>query len=149
MTPKAYVAEHGQDYQSRTLWLNQELKDGMSEILAHPYLKTRVRYWIGPQASIWLLDEIGKEKPISFGVHVVNNQIRNIEVLAFRESRGDEIRHPFYTQQFLGLKLTEDAQLDQHVDGITGATYSVRAMSKIARVALWLDAQVQNDNKSR
>ena len=32
--------------------------------------------------------------------------------------------------------------LSGHIDGITGATLSVRAVDRVARLALWLDAQV-------
>ena len=65
------------------------------------------------------------------------------DVLAFRESRGWEIRYPFFTEQFSGLTLADDGYLSGPVDGITGATLSVRATEKVARLALWLDAQVR------
>ena len=32
--------------------------------------------------------------------------------------------------------------LDQHVDGISGATLSVRALKKIARISLYLEQQL-------
>ncbi|WP_340679580.1 FMN-binding protein, partial [Paraglaciecola sp.] len=35
----------------------------------------------------------------------------------------------------------EELQLNQHVDGITGATLSVRALNKLARIALYLHQQ--------
>jgi hypothetical protein len=67
-----------------------------------------------------------------------------IEVLAFRESRGWEIRYPFFTSQFSGLELADDGYLSESIDGITGATMSVRAVERVARLALWLDAQVES-----
>ena len=33
--------------------------------------------------------------------------------------------------------------LNQHIDGITGATMSVRALTKVARLALWLNNKVK------
>ena len=65
--------------------------------------------------------------------------IEDIRVLVFRESRGWEVRYPFFTDQFKTRRLTDDGKLDGHVDGITGATLSVRAMTKMARAALLLD----------
>jgi hypothetical protein len=63
-------------------------------------------------------------------------------VLAFRESRGWEIRYPFFTDQFSGLTLAPDGYLSKPIDGITGATLSVRAVERVTRLALWLNAQV-------
>ena len=74
---------------------------------------------------------------------VAGERIERVEVLAFRESRGWEIRYPFFTDQFSGLTLAEDGYLSEHIDGITGATLSVRAVERVARLALWLDAQVR------
>ena len=51
--------------------------------------------------------------------------------------------NPFFTEQFSGLTLADDGYLSAPVDGITGATLSVRATEKVARLALWLDAQVR------
>ena len=64
-------------------------------------------------------------------------------MLSFRESRGSEIRHDFFTHQFKQTGLTNELQLDKHIDGISGATLSVRAMSKIARISLYLDQQIR------
>ena len=46
------------------------------------------------------------------------------------------------------LTLADDGYLSGSVDGITGATLSVRATEKVARLALWLDAQVRTIRNS-
>ena len=43
-----------------------------------------------------------------------------------------------------GLSLAGDGYLSKHIDGITGATLSVRAAERMARLALWLDARVRS-----
>lgn len=58
----------------------------------------------------------------------------------FRESRGFEVRYPFFTDQFRGARLREGLDLDREIDGISGATLSVRALTKLARLALLLRA---------
>jgi len=123
---------------AKTLWLNEELQQKITAILDHPYPKLRIRYWQQAQQSVWILEEIGKEKPITFGVSINNNQVSVIRVLAFRESRGYEIRYQAFTQQFDNIGLTAEGKLDQTIDGITGATMSVNAMKKITRIALML-----------
>jgi hypothetical protein len=84
------------------------------------------------------MDEIGKEKPITVGVIIDNDEIQKVIILEFRESRGGEVRHPFFTRQFTGLFLKADDKLSQRIDGISGATMSVRAVSNVSRFALRL-----------
>jgi uncharacterized protein with FMN-binding domain len=89
-----------------------------------------------------VLEEIGKEQPITIGVHIKDEQVVDLKVLVYRESRGDEVRHDFFTNQFKSASLTKENMLNQHIDGITGATMSVRALTKVARLALWLNKKV-------
>ncbi|KGJ89540.1 FMN-binding protein [Thalassotalea sp. ND16A] len=124
---------------AEVLWLTAEDKAAISAIMNRKFNKLRIRYWQQDVATVWILDEIGKEKPITIGVHIEDNKIVNLKVLAFRESRGDEVRHQFFTKQFIDAELNEENQLTQHIDGITGATLSVRALKKVARLALWLN----------
>ena len=143
-TPKDFInsAFSGSKPEVKVLWLSKEDKTIIAEILQHKYNRMRIRYWQLNNETVWILDEIGKEKPITIGVHIKDNKISHFKVLTFRESRGDEVRHEFYSQQFLNASLQDNKQLSQHVDGITGATLSVRATTKVARLALWFDAKV-------
>lgn len=127
---------------AKAFWLNKIHRESIKQILAHNFRKLRLRYWEQEQTTAWILEETGKEKPITIGVIINNGKVQNIKVLTFRESRGDEIRHDFFTRQFLQASIKDDLQLDRHIDGISGATLSVRAISKIARIALYLDQQL-------
>jgi len=122
------------------LWLTGERRDVAEKILGHRYPTLRVRYWRNQQRSAWILEEVGKEQPITTGVVIDKGRIERIKVLVFRESRGWEVRHPFFTDQFKGAGLNGEQELDRPIDGISGATLSVRAMQKIARLALYLDS---------
>ena len=113
-----------------------------SPILAHPYKGLRIRYWQEQDKSAWILEEIGKEKPITVGFVVRDGRIQQVKVLVFRESRGWEVRHSFFTDQFKQAGLTGTHELDTRIDNISGATLSVRAVSKLARIALLLDNRV-------
>ncbi|WNC69010.1 FMN-binding protein [Thalassotalea nanhaiensis] len=128
---------------TEVLWLSTDDKAAISTIMKRKFNQLRIRFWQQDDATVWILDEIGKEKPITIGVHIEDTKIVNIKVLAFRESRGDEVRHQFFTKQFINAQLDDDNQLTQHIDGITGATLSVRALNKVARLALWLDNKTQ------
>ncbi len=63
-------------------------------------------------------------------------------MLEFRESRGWEVRYPFFTDQYHGAGLAEHGAIDRRIDGITGATLSVAAVNRVVRLALMLDEQV-------
>ncbi len=125
-----------------TLWVAGELRESVERILGHPFKVLRVRYWQDGARSAWVLDEIGKELPITIGVTVDAGAIDNVRVLEFRESRGWEVRYPFFTDQFANARLDGDERLDRNIDGITGATMSVHAVTRIARVALLLHEHV-------
>jgi hypothetical protein len=128
---------------ARTLWISGELRDAVERVLGHRFTALRVRYWNDGAKSVWILDEIGKELPITIGVTVADGSIENVRVLEFRESRGWEVRYPFFTDQFVDARLEADGRLDRRIDGITGATLSVAAVTRIARVALLLDDSIQ------
>lgn len=127
---------------AKVYWLEDGDKLAIEEILAHKFNKMRLRYWLQQGETVWILEEIGKESPITVGIHVKDKAIVQTKVLVYRESRGDEVRHEFFTDQFKQARLTEEHQLDRKIDGITGATLSVRALTKLSRIALYLDDKV-------
>lgn len=132
----------GQVPEVSTLWVDGDLRDAVEDILGHRYGALRTRYWFDGETSVWILDEIGKELPITIGVTVRGDAIANVRVLEFRESRGWEVRYPFFTEQFRHAQLRNDRRLDRNIDSITGATLSVDAVTRVARVALLLHDNV-------
>lgn len=123
---------------SSVIWIKDDLRKTVADILSHKYSGMRIRYWEQDGRSAWILNEIGKEQPITFGVVISAGKILNIKVLAFRESRGSEIRYPAFTRQFTDAGLI-GLELDRHIDGVSGATLSVWAMTAVTRLALYLD----------
>jgi hypothetical protein len=128
------------------VWLKAGVKETAGEILGHSYPGIRIRYWGEDRRTVWILEEIGKTQPITVGLVVNENALESIRVLAFRESRGWEVRYPFFTDQFSGIRLTTDRELDRQIDGISGATLSVRALKKLARLALYLHQLTEQGN---
>lgn len=140
--PDAFLAETFTDHLPvpKTLWLTDAMQKRAVSILGHPYPAMRLRYWEHEKRSAWILEEIGKQEPITAGIVVDAGKLERMRVLIFRESRGDEVRYPFFTRQFEGAELKPDMQLDRHIDAISGATLSVRALERLARLALYLDS---------
>ena len=85
-----------------------------------------------------MLDEIGKEYPITAGFVIQGDHIQRAQVLTYRETRGMEIHSPGFLAQFNGSSL-KDQELSHKVDGIAGATLSTQAMVKMAKAALLLN----------
>ncbi len=125
------------------LWLKKNLKVQLSNILDHNYKGMRIRYWQQHKRSAWILEETGKDKLITAGIVINKNKIEQVKVLIFRESRGWEVRHDFFTDQFKQIKLEKNNELNKHIDNISGATLSVRAIRKLAQMALLLDQTIQ------
>jgi len=141
--PAGFVAEAfgGTAPAPEVVWIDKTLRADIKRILGHEPGMLRMRYWRRDQRTVWILEEIGKDLPITTGIIVQDGAIESVRVLIFRESRGWEVRHPFFTSQFSGARLTGNEKLDRQIDGITGATLSVRALRKQARLALFLNQQ--------
>lgn len=127
------------------LWVTKEIKEDVNNILGHDLGVVRLRYWDDKNKRAWILEEIGRDKPITVGLITANEKIEQLRVLIFRESRGWEVKYPFFTDQFKNVALNGDKELDKKIDGISGATLSVNALTKLARLALYLDAKVSDE----
>lgn len=139
--PEAFVrkAFGGEPPAPKALWLTGEVAEGYEATMGHAPRRLRLRYWAADGRSVWVLEAIGKERPLTAGFVVESDRVVRTRLLVFRESRGAEVRLPAFTRQFRGAGLGADRRLDRAIDGVTGATLSVRAMKKMARLALYLD----------
>jgi len=139
--PSAFLNEvfNSKPPKARMIWLTRARRLQISKILGHKPNRLRIRYWKRNQRTAWILDEVGKDKPITTGIVINKGGIELMKVLIFRESRGWEVRYPFFTNQFKGNSLNNFS----HIDGISGATLSVRALKKLAKLSLYLHQQQQ------
>jgi hypothetical protein len=144
--PDAFIAESfdGETPAPSVLWLTKAVREEIKRILGHDYGALRVRHWSRGTRSAWILDEIGKVKPITTGIVVADRHIERIKVLVYRESHGWEVKQPFFTERFRGAGLAAgDDELDRRIDNIAGATLSVNALKRLAALALYLDRQAR------
>ena len=86
-------------------------------------------------------------KPITTGFVIDNGQIERVAILIYRESRGWEVRYPFFTDQFIGAVVDGDYRLDRSIDGISGATLSVVALTRLRRLALYLAKEIITESQ--
>jgi len=138
--PDAFIAEvFGSKPAPKVLWLTKDIQEQVVAILGHPPAQLRQRYWSEGAKSVWILEETGKEELITAGFVVVGGRIDHVRVLVYRESRGQEVRQSSFVKQFKDAKLARGNRLDRDIDGIVGATLSVGAMERMARLALLFD----------
>jgi hypothetical protein len=126
------------------LWVTKETKAEIEKIMDRKWTSLRIRYWQRDSKLAFVLDEISKERPITAGIIVTDGKIDRVKVLIYRESRGWEVRHAFFTDQFKGAAQDPRGQLDREIDGISGATLSVRALTRLSRLSLYLQQQCIN-----
>ena len=139
-SPESFIAEvFKANPPSKLVWLTKDAQAVVSDILGHAPRQLRQRYWGDGTRTLWVLEEIGKEELITAGFVVHQGRIEQAKILAYRESRGMEVRYPAFLKQFKGAVLNSDNHLDRTIDGISGATLSVIAMQRMARTALYLD----------
>lgn len=140
--PSDFLKRHfGNVPATRVIELDRRQQGGLKAALGHAYPQTRIRYWKEGGKTAWILDEIGKTEPITTGFIIRNGAISEIKVLIYRESHGWEVSRPFFTRQFIGAKLA-GGRLERDIDGIVGATLSVRALTRLSAAALYLSQQV-------
>lgn len=103
-------------------------------------LPHRMRYWRAEGKTVWIFDELGKDgyQPTTCGFVVRDDAIEQAKVLIYRESRGEQVGQPSFLQQLVGARIAGGG-LSAAVDNISGATYSVKMMQRMARAALLLD----------
>lgn len=106
-------------------------------------LPGRVRYWRANGRTAWIFDEIGKVgyAPTTCGFVIKGGAIESAKVLVYRESRADQVGTPSFLNQLVGARPAGNG-IDKKVDNISGATYSVDMMKRMAGAALQLDKTV-------
>lgn len=143
--PKEFIAEvfPGEVPGPSMLRIVGERRRVASKILDHSPSMLRTRYWHKGNKTAWILEEIGKVKPITAGFVVENGQIKDVRILIYRESHGAEVRHNYFTQQFYGATVNKTQRLTKTVNGISGATLSVSAIKRLATLAVYFDQEAR------
>jgi Na+-translocating ferredoxin:NAD+ oxidoreductase RnfG subunit len=72
-------------------------------------------------------DVVGKHEFITYGVGITSDgHVKGIEVMSYRETKGDQVRDASWRQHFAGKTLNDSFKLDKDVPNISGATLSCR-----------------------
>lgn len=126
----------------RTVAIQGELAANAAAILGRAYPGREVSCWSADGQTVWVLTGRGRYGLFTAGFAVRDGRIARSGVLEYKEARGREIRHSSFLQQFQGVALDANRELDRRIDGLTGATISANSMRNLARLALYLDQTV-------
>jgi hypothetical protein len=124
------------------IWIDKEKQNYINTQINPSQIKLSYRYWQKNNKTVWILNVIGKERNITTGVVVKDNSIALVEVITYRESRGGQVQHERFTNQYKS-KAT-NSNLAKEIDSISGATLSVNAISKQVKLALYLSSLIKN-----
>lgn len=127
------------------VWYDNTRRAVATQILGHPPATARIRVWRTGARCAVVLDEVAHTLPITAGFVVSDGRIEQARVLVYRESRGGTVQRSEWLARLVGRGATADHALDGAVDGLTGATLSVGAMTRMARLALYLAEQEPSD----
>ena len=122
-----------------------ENKEKIKAIMGNNYKKRLFSYWRNNTEQVWILNSIGKYKPITAAFITDNCKVKSSHVLVYREQHGYEIKYPTFLLQFKETEMDKTLKLNAKIDNISGATLSVNSMKRMARIALLL-SKLSNEN---
>ena len=81
-------------------------------------------------------DEQGLHQPITFATRLSpRGSVERVEIMVYREPRGDEVRDPRFRRQFEGKTAQDPLRLNRDIDAVSGATVSSASLATGVRRA--------------
>lgn len=88
--------------------------------------RSKVNAWKTNDGGWFIVDQVvGKHEMIDFALALTaDGKVKDVEVLVYRETYGDEIKNPKWLAQFFGKDYKTHFEIDENVKNISGATLS-------------------------
>jgi H+/Na+-translocating ferredoxin:NAD+ oxidoreductase subunit G len=126
----------------KKVWLTAPQTAAIQKILGDQikYNERRVTHYFGlddadkPVGAVVIGNEIGRSYPITFMVVInLDGTVKDVEIMVYREPHGWEVRFESFLSQFFGRNGGDPFD---NINNITGATLSVRSMTKGVKKAV-------------
>ena len=140
------TVSNGKEMKKNRIIVKKKYKDSIKKIMGYKYKKAIFNYWTLDDKTVWILNSIGKYKPITAGFIISDCKVNNAYVIVYREQHGYEIKYTSFLSQFKDNQLNDKNKLKNNLDNISGATLSVNSMDRMGRLALLLNSTL--DEKS-
>jgi Na+-translocating ferredoxin:NAD+ oxidoreductase RnfG subunit len=138
---------------SKKFSISQKTKRIIQNKIKQKFYQDQIHYWIievdGKYHYALLDNTLGKTMPITFLVLFDENQeVIHSSIIKYREGYGGEISGKNWLNQFLGMRNDSLLKFGKDIDGITGATISVKSFTKgISKLSLLLPYIMANNKK--
>jgi Na+-translocating ferredoxin:NAD+ oxidoreductase RnfG subunit len=101
------------------------------------------------ERSVVVMNVLGQYEPITFYVAIGSaGNVERVEIMAYRESRGSEVRRRAFLQQFDDKNAGDPLRCGNDIRNVSGATISSRAVARGVRLALALYAMLPGQQES-
>ena len=129
-------------FEVREVELSPEERAALASRLAAPFSRSRWTLrlaWRGGEllGALVVDDVVGKFERITYSVGLgPDGIIRQVEILSYRESHGQEVRLPLWRKQFVGKSAASPLRIGEDIAGISGATLSCAHVAEgVRRIA--------------
>jgi hypothetical protein len=143
-TPRALLADFfpkSEKVTFRTFTLDSSLKSRLAQRLGYAPTKDRYNIFVATTNNhvdgyAVIDDEQGLHQPITFATRLSpRGVIERLEIMVYREPRGDEVRDARFRHQFEGKTAQDPLRVSRDIDAVSGATVSSASMAVGARRA--------------
>jgi len=143
-TPRALLADFfpkSEKVTFRTFTLDSSLKTRLAQRLGYTPAKDRYNIFVATTNShvdgyAIIDEELGLHQPITFATRLSpRGAIERLEIMVYREPRGDEVRDQRFRRQFEGKTAQDPMRVSRDIDAVSGATVSSASMAVGARRA--------------
>jgi len=119
----------------RTFTLDKSIRTRLAQRLG--YAPSRDKYTIFVATTHGQIDgyavvddEQGLHQPITFATRLSpRGVVERVEIMVYREPRGDEVRDPRFRKQFQGKTSQDPLRLNRDIDAVSGATVSSASLA--------------------
>jgi hypothetical protein len=137
-TPRALLADFfpkSERVTFRTFTIDSSLKARLAQRLGYAPAKDRYTVFIATthghvDGYALIDDEPGLHQPITFATRLSpRGVVERLEIMVYREPRGDEVRDARFRRQFEGKTAQDSLRLNRDIDAVSGATVSSASMA--------------------
>lgn len=137
---------HSEKVTFKTFELTAEQRARISRRLGYALPKSKYTIFVattGDRVDGFSLvdEERGQHEPITFATRLSpRGVVEAMEIMVYREARGDEVRDPRFRKQFQGKSSQDPLRLNQDIDAVSGATISSASLTVgVRRAAILID----------
>ena len=129
------------------LWITPAIRSRIKAILLRDYNGLCIPYWEYNEETLWILNDTPKEKPVYVEIVIYQEKIKYLDIIFSSGKWGKQVQSKYFKHQFKEIALDENELLNKKIDSISGATFSVNTVSRLAQLALFLNKMKSKTTK--